>query len=253
MRAKFCATPQGETPDLSALPEPLLARLRGSDGQIDPERLAAARARICAEGAAQAGRRLREGAASSQANANANSGASGRANRPRGRGIPSFGRNRSGTRYFLSLTHTIELDNTILIAPGVPLLDQLDGDATATFGLPRHSTTLSGGIFSNGIGLRIRGSYLGSTAINGSEALGSSNLAIDDLATVNLRIFANIGQITGKDSGFLNGLRLSLRADNLFDGRRIVRDDAGDIPLRFQPLLIDPRGRYLGVQLRKLF
>jgi hypothetical protein len=215
--------------------------------------LAAARARICAEGAAQAGRRLREGAASSQANANANSGASGRANRPRGRGIPSFGRNRSGTRYFLSLTHTIELDNTILIAPGVPLLDQLDGDATATFGLPRHSTTLSGGIFSNGIGLRIRGSYLGSTAINGSEALGSSNLAIDDLATVNLRIFANIGQITGKDSGFLNGLRLSLRADNLFDGRRIVRDDAGDIPLRFQPLLIDPRGRYLGVQLRKLF
>ena len=52
-------------------------------------------------------------------------------------------------------------------------------------------------------------------------------MIIDDLATVNLRIFANIGQLTGKESGFLKGLRLSLRADNLFDGRRIVRDDAG--------------------------
>lgn len=165
-----------------------------------------------------------------------------------------FGQRRNGpARYFLSLTHTIELENTIQIAPGVPILDQLDGDATATFGLPRHSTRLSGGIFKNGVGLRLIGRYAGSTFIDGSTQIGASNLTIDDLATLNVRVFADLGRITGQEDGILQGMRLSLRADNIFDGRRIVRDETGATPLRFQPLLIDPTGRYLGVQLRKLF
>ena len=135
----------------------------------------------------------------------------------------------------------------------MPLLDQLDGDATSTFGLPRHTTRLEGGLFFKGIGTRISGQYTGSAFIAGSGLPGTTDLFVDDLATIDLRIFANIGELAGRDEGFLKGLRLSLRADNVFDGRRVVRDRNGDVPLRFQPFLIDPTGRYLGVELRKLF
>jgi hypothetical protein len=183
-----------------------------------------------------------------------NSQAAPAARQRRGGPAAMFGRGRNrGGRYFLSLTHNIELDNTILIAPLVPVLDQLEGDATSTFGLARHTTRLSGGLFKGGVGIRVIGNYAGKARINGSGEAGTSDLLVSDLATVNLRLFADLGRVLGKEEGVLQGLRLSLRADNLFDGRRIVRDEAGDIPLRFQPLLIDPTGRYLGIQLRKLF
>jgi hypothetical protein len=56
-----------------------------------------------------------------------------------------------------------------------------------------------------------------------------------------------------QDSGLLKNFRVSLRADNVFDGQRRVTDANGDTPLRYQPLLLDPTGRYLGIDLRKIF
>ncbi|MBU0670381.1 MAG: hypothetical protein KKG32_10050, partial [Alphaproteobacteria bacterium] len=57
MRTRFCATPAGETPDLTGLPEALLARLRGPDGTIPPERIEQLRERFCgADGALNAER-----------------------------------------------------------------------------------------------------------------------------------------------------------------------------------------------------
>ncbi len=66
-------------------------------------------------------------------------------------------------------------------------------------------------------------------------------------------MFADIGRLTGTESGLLKGFRISLRADNVFDGQRRVTDQNGDTPLRYQPLLLDPVGRYLGVDFRKVF
>ena len=66
-------------------------------------------------------------------------------------------------------------------------------------------------------------------------------------------MFTDLGELLNKDSGFFKGTRLSLKADNVFDGRRVVRDETGAIPLRYQPLLIDPTGRFIGLELRKLF
>ena len=238
IRAALCK----DEPDLSALPERMQARLKREDGTVDPERLARVKGRICSDDAAnaEAGQEPRQARGSRGGGRNP-------AARFGGRGGDGRG------RYFLSLTHTIELDNTIFIAPGVPLLDQLDGDSTSAFGLARHSTRLSSGIFRGGMGMRIIGNYTGSARVNGSGLPGSTDLAIDDLATLNLRVFADLGRVFGQEDGFMQGLRLSLRADNVFDGRRIVRDENGDTPLRFQPLLIDPTGRYLGIDIRKLF
>ena len=49
-------------------------------------------------------------------------------------------------------------------------------------------------------------------------------------------------QLLGKQDGFTKNLRLTLRADNLFDQQLQVRDQFGNTPIAYQPLLIDPLG-----------
>jgi hypothetical protein len=60
-------------------------------------------------------------------------------------------------------------------------------------------------------------------------------------------------QLLGKKDGLAKNLRLTLRADNLFDQQLQVRDQFGNTPLAYQPLLIDPLGLNLRFEIRKLF
>lgn len=169
---------------------------------------------------------------------------------PRGAGLPFGGQDGQG-RYFFNLSHAIELTNEVLIAPGVPLLDLLDGDSTSSNGLPRHATTMEAGIFRNGMGLRLSGRYTGKTRIDGSAA--GDGLFFGDLATLDLRLFADVGRLLKQEQGTLKNLRFSLEFDNLFDGQRRIVDADGDVPLRYQPFLIDPLGRVIRFELRKMF
>lgn len=178
--------------------------------------------------------------------------ASTQAARRGGAGVPRFGRDGRG-RYFVNLTHTIELENRITIAEGGPVLDLLGGAAQGDFPQPRHSTRLEAGFFRSGKGLRISGRYTGKSRIDGNGALGSGPLFFDDWVRFDLRVFVNLGQVLKREKGPLSNLRLALRVDNLFDAQRRVGDGNGEVPLRYQPFLLDPNGRYLGIDLRKLF
>nr|WP_298926490.1 hypothetical protein [uncultured Erythrobacter sp.] len=219
----------------------MLGRLRDENGNITDERIAGLRERFC----------------SSEQGAGGQNGQSG--SQARGGGGPPGGfnplarRSFQGFRYFLSLNHTVELENEILIAPGLAPLDQLSGDATGAFGFPRHSTRLEGGIFGSGVGMRVSGRYTGETRLNGSGLAGSSDLFFEDLIRFDLRVFSNVGELVGKNDGALKNLRISLRADNIFDARRDVTDESGNTPINYQPFLIDPTGRYIGIDIRKLF
>lgn len=231
---------------------PMLERLRGPDGTVDQARLAEFRTRICSIDPA-----LMAGGAGGGAPGQGAPGAAPPTAGGAPAGGPGFnplgGRNSQGWRYFFNLTHSIELDNEILIAGGLDPLDQLDGQATSAFGLPRHSSRLEAGLFGQGIGFRMSGIYTGETRLTGSGLPGGTDLIFDDIATFNLRIFANMGEVTGKNEGFLKDFRVSLIADNLFDAQRRVRDEAGETPINYQPFVIDPLGLYLGIDLRKLF
>lgn len=152
--------------------------------------------------------------------------------------------------FFASLNHTLELDREILIAPGIPILRPLDGDAP---GLVQNTTSLEAGLFWGGVGTRLSGNYVGEYNIDGSGLSDSTNLTFGELATIDLRMFFDLGELFDKEEGTLKGLRLSFRADNVFDGRRNVTDQNGVTPIAFQPFLIDPVGRYLGFEVRKLF
>ncbi|MGV2496517.1 TonB-dependent receptor [Pelagerythrobacter aerophilus] len=242
LRQKFCATPEGETPDLSGLPERMLARLKGEDGQIDPAKVAALRERMCsADGAARAQR-----------------GGGGEGGRRGGGGGMRFGRGGGGDgqgRWYMALYHSIEFENEVLVAPGGPVLDQLSGQAFGN-GVPRHKIELQGGLFYKGLGLRLSGDYQSATRIDGSGLAGSQDLFFDDIAKFNLRAFVNLEQqdwLTGGTPGFWKGSRLSFSVDNLFDAQQRVTDSSGVVPLSYQPALVDPLGRTFEIEFRKLF
>ncbi len=218
----------------------MLGRLRDADGNVSDERLAGMRERFCSG----------EGATSSSSSGSPQ-GAS------QGGPPPGFNplarRNFRGFRYFVSLNHSIELANEILIAPGLDLLDQLDGQSTSAFGLPRHNTRLQAGIFGNGVGMRVSARYTGEADLDGASATGTGDIFFDDLATFDLRLFTEVGQLVGRNEGALKNLRISLLVNNIFDARRTITDENGETPITYQPFLIDPTGRFVGIDIRKLF
>ncbi|MBX7541037.1 hypothetical protein [Qipengyuania sphaerica] len=236
MRAAVCADP----PELDGLPEEMLARLKNDDGEIDPEKLKALRERMCSADGAQA-----EGGAQG-----------GRGGGRRGGGMfAMMGGNPSDTRprYFLGLGHNLTLESEVLLSENGPLFDQLDGFVLGSGAIPRNSSRLEGGIFWQGYGMRLSGRYVGDAVVRGGDFPGSSDLFFSDLATFDIRLFANLGEIFEKEDGWMDGLRVSLLMDNVFDARRRVTDANGDVPEAYQPYRIDPTGRYLGIDIRKAF
>lgn len=253
IRQRLCAAEGDAAPDISTLPEPMQARLRGPDGQIDPQRLAEMRSRMCSADGQVPGSQGQNAAASS------GGGAQQSAQGGRGPGGPGFlpGSGRGGNfgRWNLSLNHTIELENEVLVADGGPLLDLLGGDALSGGGVSRHTLSLQGGVFYNGFGTRLSANYQSGTQVDGSGLPGSSDLYFGDLFTLDLRMFADLGRQEKlvERAPFLKNTRVSFAIDNLFDTRQEVTDQNGVVPLRYQPFLMDPIGRRFEIEFRKMF
>ncbi|WP_439568463.1 TonB-dependent receptor plug domain-containing protein [Sphingopyxis sp.] len=158
-----------------------------------------------------------------------------------------------GGRWQVSLYHTIKLTDKVLIRPGVPELDLLDGSATGSGGgSNRHLFELDGGLFNKGMGVRLSAKYDSGSTVTGGTA---GDLKFGDLATFNLRFFVDLNQkpkLTEK-LPFLKGSRVRLSIDNLFDAQRKITDANGLVPLNYQPGYIDPLGRYIELEWRKTF
>jgi iron complex outermembrane recepter protein len=176
--------------------------------------------------------------------------------RPPGAGAPGGGggmmRMMGGGgqgRWSLGLYHTVQFTSRVLVAPGGPELDLLGGDALSTSGTPRHAIEFNGGLFHKGKGMFLNGSWTAPTRI------ATSDLRFGALTKVNLNLFVELGE-QGKlaeRAPFTKGLRLSLRLENLFDSRQRVSDGAGLVPLSYQKDYLDPRGRVIEFEIRKMF
>lgn len=155
----------------------------------------------------------------------------------------------------LGLFHTIALTDKVVIRDGLPELDLLDGSATGSRGgSPRHQVELRAGVIRDGIGIRVNADWNSATTVRGG-ATSSETLRFDDFATVNLRLFATFGPQFkfARDNRWLLGTRITLSVDNLFDNRLKVTDATGATPLGYQGALLDPQGRTIRLNLRKMF
>lgn len=177
----------------------------------------------------------------------------------RGFGGGPFG-GGGGGRLQLALFHTWHFENEILIRDGVPTLDLLDGSATGSRGgQPRHEVELQAGIFRNGLGARLTGTWRSGTVVRGTAdpatGAAANDLFFSNSARINLGMFADLGQQRGllREMPFLRGARVGLWIGNLLDSRPRVRDAAGATPLGYQPDYLDPAGRSVRISLRKLF
>ena len=178
-----------------------------------------------------------------------------------GGGRGGFGRGGPGQsgRLQFGLFHTWQFENEIEIREGVPVLDLLDGSATGNRGgQPRHQVELQAGIFKDGYGARFNGNWQSGTFVRGGvdrQGRPTSDLFFSDLATANLWMFADLGQQRPlvRRHPWLRGMRVSLGITNIFDSRIRVTDATGETPLNYQPGYLDPLGRSVRLQVRKLF
>lgn len=174
---------------------------------------------------------------------------------PRGGGGGGFGGGPGGGgRLQLALYHTVFFSDQLLVRPGGPVFDLLNGSAAgSTGGQPQHEVEAQAGLTLNNLGARISADWKSGTTVNGAGATG--NLDFSDLFTLNLRLFANLGgrQELVKAYPWLRGSRVTFGVSNLFDARIRVRDATGATPVGYQAAYLDPAGRVVRLSLRKLF
>ncbi|GAA0726020.1 hypothetical protein GCM10009106_00550 [Sphingomonas japonica] len=175
----------------------------------------------------------------------------------RGGGGGRFGGGgNGGGRFQFSAFHTWRLQETIQIREGLPELDLLGGSATGSRGgQPRHQVQVRTGITKDGFGLRLNGDWQSATQVDAGPGGSGEALFFSDQTTFDLRLFANLGAMPSlvRNHRWLRGTRVTLRADNLFDTRLRVTDASGATPLGYQADLLDPIGRTVRLELRKLF
>jgi hypothetical protein len=175
--------------------------------------------------------------------------------RREGRGFGGGGFFGGGNRGRLtfSITDTITLQDEVRIGPGAPALDYLDGEASgAGGGTPRHKVEARAGWANNGFGARLSANWQSGTTVR--TQIGDE-LRFSPLATVDLRLFANLGDQPEwvLKRPWLRGSSLRFEVRNMFDAKPKVRDSAGGVPLNYQSDLLDPLGRTVMLTLRKLF
>ncbi|WP_294235884.1 TonB-dependent receptor [uncultured Sphingomonas sp.] len=167
-----------------------------------------------------------------------------------------FGGGRGGGRLQFALYHTWTFEDRVIVADGGPDLDLLRGDAIGSSGgTSRHKIEAQAGYSNNGVGVRFSGDWQSATRVNGGTPGNPQPLNFGSLATVDVRLFADLGQRLDllKKHPWLRGTRVSLSVDNLFNQRQRVTDSTGTVPIGYQPGYLDPLGRTVRLSIRKLF
>lgn len=158
-------------------------------------------------------------------------------------------------RWSLGVYHTAQFQNRVLITPGGPTLDLIDGDSLSTSGSPRHSLEFNGGAFHKGLGMFFQGSWSAPTTVEASGLPGTSDLRFGSVTSVNLFLFSEFSMMPKltKKVPFLKGARVSFRIENLLGSVQKVTDGSGMVPISYQRDYLDPRGRVISIELRKMF
>lgn len=81
---------------------------------------------------------------------------------------------------------------------------------------------------------------------------GGGQLRFGSLATINFEVFSELTRILPQEHWASNA-RLSLRVANVTNRRQRVTDSFDATPVNYQPAYLDPVGRTVVLELRKVF
>jgi len=156
-------------------------------------------------------------------------------------------------RLTFSVTDTVTLVDRAVIRSDLPSLDYLHGAPIGqTGGQPRHQVQAQAGWSNNGMGARIGANWRSATRV---DTLTGDTLHFSPVATFDLRLFANVGQYLPIVSRhpWLRGASMRFEVGNIFDARPNVHNQAGVVPVGYEPTMLDPLGRTFMVTFRKQF
>lgn len=159
----------------------------------------------------------------------------------------------SNGRLTFSLTDTITMVDRAIIEPGLPELDYLHGAPIGqTGGQPRHQVQAQAGWSNNGFGARLGANWRSATRV---DDVTGGLLHFSPVATFDLRLFANVGQYLPIVSRYpwLRGASMRFEVGNIFNARPRVHNGAGEVPVGYEPTMLDPLGRTFMVSFRKQF
>lgn len=184
-------------------------------------------------------------------------GGGGRGGGGRGGGGGMFNSMRSSQQGHLQMAvyHTYFFSDQILIRPGVPVLDLLNGQAaSSTGGQYRNEVEAQLGYTQAGFGSRMSLDWRQSTQVV-DPSVPTGNLSFSSITTLNTRFWLSFNgqpQLV-RAWPFLRSARVTLYVSNLLDQRIKVTDALGQTPQSYQPAYIDPVGRLVELTFRKLF
>ncbi|NYT41719.1 TonB-dependent receptor [Sphingomonas sp. R-74633] len=170
-----------------------------------------------------------------------------------GRSSSRGGFGGGGNRLIFSAYHTWVLKDEVMIRPGLPVINRLDGSSAQT--IASHRVDVIAGVKRDALLFQLNGNWTSGTDTTTGTPGNSSELHFGSLAKVGLLAEFNPGQ----DIDFLlkhpwfRGSRIQLRVDNVFDARQRVTDDNGLTPAAYAPNLRDPIGRTVKLTFRKQF
>jgi hypothetical protein len=157
-------------------------------------------------------------------------------------------------RVFLSLYHTLRLQDLAFINRNGPVLDVFRVGAFDGFGArSRYEIEFRTGVFRRGLGANLTLKWQSPAQLQTGDP-NADTLQFTYRPSVDLNFFYNLGDRLKPNSPiFLRGTRLSLSVKNFLNARPRVKDGFGLTPLNYQSAIIDPEGQVVSVTLRKNF
>jgi len=161
-----------------------------------------------------------------------------------------------GGRFQIALYHTVIFKDQFTVASPGPVLDLLNGAAAGgAGGQYQQEIEAQLGYTNAGYGARMSADWRSATVVTGGSVGSTGDLDFSSVATINLRLWDDFTQQRALTQKYpvLRGVRVTLNLNNLFDESIKVKDTAGPTPFLYQSAYLDPTGRVISVNLRKLF
>ncbi|MEM9741548.1 MAG: hypothetical protein AAF918_02570 [Pseudomonadota bacterium] len=162
-------------------------------------------------------------------------------------------RGARGPRLRLALNHAAVLNDELTIAAGLPSIDYVGvNNGTRQRGGSEHEVTLRGSYTNRGFAARLNAVWLDRT-----DSLPNSGqqLSYDDLTRVDLDLVYSFQPRSPWVRRFpwLRSTRVKLSLENLFDEHPVVQAQDGTTPAGFSQDELDPQGRTIALEFRKMF
>lgn len=153
----------------------------------------------------------------------------------------------------VNASHTFLLESKTVIRDGLGTINLLDGGAIGIGGgRPRNMSDASIALTQGGTGVRLNASRRGVSYLRTGTVAEPDLLTFRAITKLDLRTFVDLGARL-HNSRLAKGTRLTLSVENIANERQRITNSLGIVPLGFQPAYLDPVGRTVMFELRKVF